>query len=76
MMDKLELAAPKSIADLKAIAKAFVEKDPGGNGSGKTIGISGPQNGVKLSARPEHGTAADMRASGAERELGGPQMEA
>jgi putative aldouronate transport system substrate-binding protein len=47
-MDKLGLAAPKSMADLKAIAKAFVEKDPGGNGPGRTIGISGPQNGGYL----------------------------
>lgn len=47
-MDKLGLEAPKSIADLKAVAKAFVEKDPGGNGPGKTIGLSGPQNGGYL----------------------------
>jgi putative aldouronate transport system substrate-binding protein len=44
-MDKLGLSAPKSIDDLRNIAKAFVEKDPGGNGPGKTIGISGPENG-------------------------------
>jgi putative aldouronate transport system substrate-binding protein len=44
-MDKLGLPAPKSMEDLRNIAKAFVERDPGGNGPGRTIGVSGPENG-------------------------------
>jgi putative aldouronate transport system substrate-binding protein len=44
-LDKLGLQAPKTISDLRAVARAFVERDPGGNGPGRTIGISGPENG-------------------------------
>jgi putative aldouronate transport system substrate-binding protein len=47
-LDKLGLKPPKNMAELEAVAKAFVDKDPGGNGSGNTVGISGPQNGGKL----------------------------
>lgn len=47
-MDKLGLKAPKTLAELEAVAKAFMDKDPGGNGPGKTIGIAGQQNGGKL----------------------------
>ena len=49
-LDKLGLQPPKTLDDLEAIAKAFVDKDPGGNGPGNTVGISGPQNGGKLYA--------------------------
>lgn len=38
-MDKLNLKAPKSLDDLEYILQQFVEKDPGGNGSGKTVGL-------------------------------------
>ncbi|MFD5022004.1 MULTISPECIES: extracellular solute-binding protein [unclassified Paenibacillus] len=38
-MDKLGLAEPKSMADVENIIKQFVEKDPGGNGAGKTLGL-------------------------------------
>jgi len=47
-LDKLGLKPPKNLAELEAVAKAFIEKDPGGNGKGNTVGISGPQNGGKL----------------------------
>jgi putative aldouronate transport system substrate-binding protein len=47
-LDKLGLQAPKTIDDLKNIAKQFMDKDPGSNGAGKTIGIAGPQNGAKM----------------------------
>lgn len=47
-LDKLGLKPPKTLDDLEAIAKAFMDKDPGGNGKGNTIGISGQQNGGKL----------------------------
>ncbi|MGA2973942.1 MAG: extracellular solute-binding protein [Spirochaetia bacterium] len=49
-LDKLGLQPPKTLDDLEAVAKAFVDKDPGGNGPGNTVGISGPQNGGKLYA--------------------------
>lgn len=38
-MDKLGLESPKTIEDAEAIVKAFIEKDPGGNGEGKTVGF-------------------------------------
>lgn len=47
-LDKLGLKPPKTLNDLEAVARAFVEKDPGGNGKGNTIGIGGPQNGGSL----------------------------
>jgi putative aldouronate transport system substrate-binding protein len=49
-LDKLGLAVPKTMDDIEAVAKAFVTKDPGGNGAGNTIGILGPQNGGLLYA--------------------------
>lgn len=38
-MEKLNLETPKSLADLEEIAKAFMEKDPDGNGQNDTYGI-------------------------------------
>lgn len=38
-MDKLGLSEPKTLADMENIIKEFVEKDPGGNGAGKTVGL-------------------------------------
>lgn len=38
-MDKLNLKDPKSLDDLEYILQQFIEKDPGGNGPGKTIGL-------------------------------------
>jgi len=49
-LDKLGLEVPKTVEDLKKVAKAFVEQDPDGNGQPDTIGISGPQAGGKLHA--------------------------
>lgn len=49
-MDKLALKAPETMADLENIARQFVEKDPGANGKGNTIGITGPQSGGALNA--------------------------
>lgn len=40
-LDKLGLKPPKRAADVAAIAKAFVERDPDGNGKADTIGLSG-----------------------------------
>lgn len=38
-MDELGLSEPETLEDIETIVKAFIEKDPGGNGAGKTIGI-------------------------------------
>jgi putative aldouronate transport system substrate-binding protein len=40
-MEKLNLQAPKTADDIATIAKAFVEKDPDGNGKADTIGLTG-----------------------------------
>ncbi|HEX3018169.1 MAG TPA: ABC transporter substrate-binding protein [Caproicibacter sp.] len=39
-MDKLKLSNPKSMDDIENIIKQFIEKDPGGNGAKKTIGLA------------------------------------
>ena len=39
-MDKVGASAPKTLDDVINLAKAFIEKDPGGNGKGKTVGIT------------------------------------
>lgn len=49
-LDKLELEVPKTVDELREVARAFVENDPDGNGAKDTIGISGPQAGGKLHA--------------------------
>lgn len=38
-MDKLGLDAPKTVEDVENIVRKFVQKDPGGNGKGKTVGL-------------------------------------
>lgn len=40
--EKLGLQAPQSWADLAAMAKAFTEKDPDGNGKNDTYGLAAP----------------------------------
>ncbi|MHA7965575.1 extracellular solute-binding protein [Paenibacillus sp. CAU 1782] len=49
-LEKLNLEPPQTVEELEAVARAFVEKDPGGNGKGKTIGLAGPGAGGKLYA--------------------------
>ncbi len=45
-LDKLGLKAPTNLEELEAVAKAFVEQDPDGNGKADTVGLVGPsQNG-------------------------------
>lgn len=39
-LDKLGLEVPKTIDDIKNVARQFIEKDPGGNGEGNTVGIA------------------------------------
>jgi putative aldouronate transport system substrate-binding protein len=41
-LDKLGLQPPKTIDELEAVAKAFVERDPDGDGAADTIGMTGP----------------------------------
>ena len=38
-MDKLGLAGPKTMDDVENILEQFLQKDPGGNGAGKTTGL-------------------------------------
>lgn len=39
-MDQLGLDAPKTVEDMEKILAAFVQKDPGGNGKGNTVGLA------------------------------------
>lgn len=45
-MDKLNLPIPKTIDDFYAVAKAFTEKDPDGNGKNDTFGYTSSSGGV------------------------------
>ncbi|WP_017686988.1 extracellular solute-binding protein [Paenibacillus sp. PAMC 26794] len=38
-LDKLGLSEPKTVGDMEKILTEFVQKDPGGNGQGKTVGL-------------------------------------
>lgn len=38
-MDKLGLSAPETVEDVEHIVHEFVQKDPGGNGKGQTVGL-------------------------------------
>ncbi|WNR46011.1 extracellular solute-binding protein [Paenibacillus roseipurpureus] len=40
-LDKLGLKVPETLDDVYAVAKAFTERDPDGNGKGDTYGLSG-----------------------------------
>ncbi|MFD0711499.1 extracellular solute-binding protein [Paenibacillus sp. GCM10027626] len=53
-LDKLDLQPPKSLDDLIAVAKAFIEKDPDGNNKADTFGIMGDPNMAPL-ANTVHG---------------------
>jgi putative aldouronate transport system substrate-binding protein len=41
-LDKLNLEVPRTLDDVLNVAREFVEKDPGGNGPGGTIGLTAP----------------------------------
>ncbi|WP_052088341.1 extracellular solute-binding protein [Paenibacillus wynnii] len=43
-LEKLNLQPPKNLGDIEAIAKAFIDKDPDGNGKRDTVGLSGYKN--------------------------------
>jgi len=49
-LEKLHLAPPKTMDELEAIARAFVEQDPDGNQKKDTIGLAGPASMGKLYA--------------------------
>ena len=38
-MDKLGLEAPRTLSDAEEIIRQFIEKDPGNNGEGNTVGL-------------------------------------
>ncbi len=40
-LDKLQLQAPKTVDEIAAVAKAFIEKDPDGNNKKDTVGLTG-----------------------------------
>lgn len=40
-LDKLNLQAPKTVDELAAVAKAFIEQDPDGNSKKDTLGLTG-----------------------------------
>ena len=40
-LDKLGLEGPENIDDIEALAKAFIEQDPDGNGADDTFGLTG-----------------------------------
>ncbi len=40
-LDKLGLSAPETVDDLEALAKAFMEQDPDGDGAADTYGLTG-----------------------------------
>lgn len=43
-MDKLGLKSPQTLDDVENIIQQFIQKDPGGNGKGKTIGLAASAN--------------------------------
>ncbi|MNH95615.1 Lipoprotein LipO precursor [compost metagenome] len=43
-LDRVELPAPRTFEDIEAIAKAFIEQDPDGNGKRDTVGLSAYNN--------------------------------
>ncbi|GGH21934.1 extracellular solute-binding protein [Paenibacillus segetis] len=51
-LDKLNLQAPKSLDDVEEIAKAFIDRDPDGNGKRDTVGLTG-YKGVVYGTKPQ-----------------------
>lgn len=49
-LDKLDMDPPQTVEELEAVARAFVEQDPDGNGEKDTIGLAGPDTSGKLYA--------------------------
>ncbi|MDQ0089140.1 putative aldouronate transport system substrate-binding protein [Paenibacillus anaericanus] len=51
-LDRLNLQAPQSLEDIEEIAKAFIERDPDGDGKMDTIGLTG-YKGVVYGTKPQ-----------------------
>ena len=47
-LDKLGLEGPETLDDVEAIARAFMEQDPDGNGAADTYGLTGTMNPVMV----------------------------
>jgi putative aldouronate transport system substrate-binding protein len=47
-LDTVGLKGPESVDDLEAIAKAFIEQDPDGNGEKDTVGLTGTMQPVMV----------------------------
>lgn len=47
-LDKLGLEGPKTLDDIEALARAFIEQDPDGNGEADTYGLTGTLNPVMV----------------------------
>ena len=67
-LDKLGLAAPETVDDVEAIARAFIEQDPDGNSAADTFGLTGTTNPVQVPSNL-HGFDAIFNAYGAFPEL-------
>ncbi len=55
-LDKLQLEPPQTVEALEAVARAFVDQDPDGNGKQDTIGLAGPSATGRLYASFLHST--------------------
>jgi putative aldouronate transport system substrate-binding protein len=67
-LDKLGLQGPETVDDIVAIARAFIEQDPDGNGVNDTYGLTGTLNPVQVPSNL-HGFDAIFNAYGAFPEL-------
>ncbi len=63
-LDKLGLKGPETVDDVEAIARAFIEQDPDGNGAKDTYGLTGTLNPVQVPSNL-HGFDAIFNAYGA-----------
>jgi putative aldouronate transport system substrate-binding protein len=63
-LDKLGLEGPKTVEDVAALAKAFIEQDPDGNGAADTVGLTGTSQPVMVPSNL-HGFDGIFNAYGA-----------
>ncbi len=63
-LDALGLDGPETIDDVEAIAQAFIEQDPDGNGADDTVGLTGTLNPVQVPSNL-HGFDVFFNAYGA-----------
>ena len=64
-LDILGLEVPRTIEEIAAVAKAFVEQDPGGNGPGNTYGLLANREHVFNNYRASYGLETLASAMGA-----------